>query len=173
MWGFSKPSRRKKFRGACDEALQKLEAPLAKVPSLRTTASPKLLIRHDASLGPRPPLHKAIEARCRSPGSLGRKKGVVHLCPLSRMSSLSRRFALLSVLNNRSPDHRPSLPNQRSLRLDSPRQDDIPDHHLCRPRSADIRPQARSQPRLHHAPPEPRRCHRDLRMEGKGLCGLG
>jgi len=52
------------------------------------------------------------------------------------------------------------------------RQNDLPDHNLSRPLSPNVRPQARTQSRLHNSTANPRGDYCDSSMEQGRLCSL-
>ena len=78
--------------------------------------------------------------------------------PVVRQSKIFAPFrvclALLStglkLTNEMLSDRRPSISHQRSFHLSSTRQNHVPDHHLCRSLAANLRPEARTEPRLHN-----------------------
>jgi hypothetical protein len=71
------------------------------------------------------------------------------------------------------PDSRPCLSHRRPLHIAPARQDDVPNYHLGRPLTSDVRSQARSESCIHHETANTRRHYCDARMEESCICSLG
>lgn len=69
-------------------------------------------------------------------------------------------------------DRWPCFAYKCSLHSAPTRQDDLPDHYLGRPLSPNVRPQARTQSRLHNSTPNPRGDYCNSSMEQGRLCSL-
>ena len=71
------------------------------------------------------------------------------------------------------PDNRLSIFDCSTFHLDTPRQNNLPNHHLRGQMSANLRSQARPQPRLPDSTADTRRYHRDSSLEGPRLRSMG
>lgn len=128
--------------------------------------------------GPQSTEHSSCWPRFEAPESAGRPPG--ELCagrsPVQNLRAVQSEHAHLPTTSDKHltpADCRPGLSHRSPLHVAPPRQDHLPDHHLGRPLAADLRPQARTEPRLHHPPADPRGhlCHTGL--EEAGLCSMG
>jgi hypothetical protein len=79
----------------------------------------------------------------------------------------------LAMANCCAVDCRFSITYERPFHFDSSRQDYLSDFNLGWPLHPDLRSSSRAEPRLHHSTANPRRHHRDSRLEGKDFCSMG
>lgn len=91
----------------------------------------------------------------------------------SEYASASTPRSPIKTLADPTLDCRPRFSYRRSLYVHSARQNNLPDHHLGRALAANIRLEARAQPRLHHAPADTTGHHRNHGMEKIRLRSLG
>ena len=87
-------------------------------------------------------------------------------------SAIVKAFFLVCTRLTPTSDSRPCIADWRSFHVASARKDYLPNHNLGRALPPDIRSQAWSQPRLHNAPADARRHHRNASMEEGCVCGL-